>query len=266
MTIFQAKRSSKTWKKPFKRTYKNLSKEVIVDTFVSLDKVAYLCDLSESGVIRCAGTSARFFLQTMYAGAMDKLREPLDCSQGPLLNAEAQVVDIVDVIFTGGNEFLLRTSEENNEEVFEWLSAHAQIEDDKGRVFEDLTLEEQNSHIATLLMFGPGAPEVYSKLLMACSDKVPVIPVALQEGAYGVPKGKGFLIFAPLNAASEIGNFLTEMLQVEVLDYEEYIEMCVRNDVRDKNLYGAEYVTATQCGAAQKLMRTPHDFVGGSHL
>ena len=128
----------------------------------------YAVDLSMAGTIRIVGADAPRFVRTMYSGSMESFDQLFGISQGMILSSQGEVIDMVGVVRTGNDECLVVTSTDNVGEVLMWLEAHAELEDDKGRIFPDLTIEDQSMKLAMMLLYGPGSAELFDELQAAC--------------------------------------------------------------------------------------------------
>lgn len=190
-----------------------------------LDSKTYTYDMSEYGTFLISGTDAPLFISTMFTGNFQNCNVLFGSACGLLLNAQAQVIDVVYVICTGNNEYLMLTSKENEQEDFEWLDAHAKLKSDDNLVFQNLSFENQSGKLASLLIFGACAAQVYKFLTNACDGKVAYIATELKKDAYGVPSNEGYLLFVPFALAPEIGELLNSLSGVEMLNTKEFFEL-----------------------------------------
>lgn len=223
------------------------------------------CDLSEYGTLRIAGASASLFVQTMFTGSLEPLGTLFGYSCGLLVNGQGEVIDTVGVMRTGDDEYLMLTTPGNSEECLEWLQAHLEIEDSGERVFADTVVEDQSSLIAVLALYGAGAPAVFASLQKACGDQVLFMAAQPDEGAYGIPMDPSYLLFVPINLASQIGDFLQSCLNLEVVDYEAFVAAAAQANRYNLMLQAPEYHTPAQLGV-EHLLRPEHDFVGAKAL
>lgn len=226
---------------------------------------AHACDLSDYGTLRVAGAGATLFVRTMFSGPLEPLQTLFGLSQGLLLNAQGEVIDVVGALRTGDDEYLLLTSPGNTEEGLEWLQAHVELADDNGPVFEGTVVEDQSEHLAVLALYGSAAPAVYHALEEACAGQLVFMGAELAAGAYGVPGDPAFLLFAPVNLAAQVGDFLQGCLTLEVVDFGEFRSQALEAGRCNLLLDAAEYHTPAQLGL-EHLLRSERDFVGARAL
>lgn len=231
-----------------------------------MNQTAFVCDISSYGTLRIAGEDALQFVRTMCTGPIDEELALLAPTQGLLLTSEGEIIDVVTVLRTGDAEFLMLTFPQNTDEVFEWLQAHAEIADDNGPVFANLTVEDHSELMAVLLLFGQGVEKAYKELIAACEGQVAVVACDVADGRfYGVPEKPAHILFAPINAASAIGDFLLDYMNIEVITEEELIEKCIEKGTYLPQLYEAEYVKADDV-SLWDFIRDGNDFVGARSL
>lgn len=225
----------------------------------------YAVDVSMAGAVRVVGADAPRFVRTMYSGSMEHFDELFGCSQGMLLNSEGQVIDMVGVVRTGDDECILLTSTENVSEVVMWLQAHAELEDDNGKIFPQVTVEDHSMKLAMMLIYGANSPELMANLREACRDRVFMIECSYPHSTYAVPRGPGYLIILAPNVAPQIGEFLNRQMNVEVLNLAEYCDQLRGSGQISEAVENAAYVTPEKAGLSSYL-REVHDFVGARAL
>ena len=229
------------------------------------NKKTYAYSLQDCGVFLCSGSDASLFIKTMFTGSFQNCDVLFSSSCGLLLNSNAQVIDLVYVIKTGDNEYLILTSEQNANEDYEWLQAHANLHQDDNRIFNDLVFENETGKLASLLLFGKNAENVYKYIVDVCSNKVAIISTELSENSYIAPTEEAFLIFVPLVVASEIGEILTEFDYLEMIEPDEYKSfMCDSNQYYSKLIEG-KYYLPSELGL-NNLLRDEKNFVGAMFL
>lgn len=226
---------------------------------------AYACDISDYGTLRIAGEDAPLFVQTMFSGALEPLDTLFGVSQGLLLSAQGEVIDVVSVVRTGDAEYLVLASPANTAEALEWLQAHAELERDGKRAFAGTVVEDQSDHMAVLVVYGAGAAAVLGSLKEACDGQMLFIDCALPPGAYGVAVDPAFLLFAPLAVAAQVGEFLQGCLTLEAVDFDAFLMQTCAAGRYNLQLDAAEYRTPAQLGL-EHLLRSEHDFVGARAL
>lgn len=227
---------------------------------------AYVCDISSLSMIRISGGQSEHFVQTMYSGFVPALGDGTSVADGLFLNAQGQIVDAVQVLRMGEAEFLVLGSSENAEELFEWLEAHAELEDDEGRVFGDVELTDVSSLLALLVVYGPDADRVYDSIVQACEGVVAVMGYSFRDASpYWVAQPPAHVVVAPVNAAASIGEFLMADLEVEAIDFDEYTSVLESQGKFVRALYGAEYVKPADV-SLEGLLRPDGGFVGARAL
>lgn len=228
-------------------------------------KTVYAVDLSMAGMIRIYGADAPRFVRTMYSGSMEQFDTLYGISQGMILSSEGEVMDMVGVIRTGNDECLLITSTDNIGEILMWLNAHAELEDDNGRIFPDVTIEDQSLKLAMMLIYGATSDALFAELQQACEGKIYMIASRFPETTYAVPQGPGHLFVVAPNMAHHIGEFLNSCTEVEVLKLDEYSEQLAATGMVCEGLQSAEYHKPAELGL-EGFMRDVHDFVGARAL
>lgn len=230
-----------------------------------MDGEAYLCDITRQGALRIAGADAQRFMSVMYAGSMEACAHLGEMSQGAFLTSEAEVIDIVSVLRTGDDEFLVTGSADNRAELLEWLNAHAELSDDAGRVFPALSVEDQSAHLGILLMAGQGARRAHEDLLQACAGQLFFLEHEFDDAAYGIFRVPSWVLFVPVNLAPEIGDFLQQYPEFYVLDEEELVELQQEQDAYISGIHEASYANANDEVFAP-FIRDGDDFVGARAL
>jgi len=225
-----------------------------------------VCDISSCGMLQVSGQDAARFLSTMYTGQLPSVSGDMTVEDGLFLNAEGQVVDAAHIVRLGAEEFLIVCAGENADELQEWLEAHAELSDDDGPVFAGVQVTDVSSLLALLVLYGKGAERVLADIVSACEGKVTVMGLPYkQAGGYFMPQWPAYLLVAPVNAASSIGDFLMGDLNVEAVDYDAYASELEARGAYVPQLYGAEYVKPADVGL-EGLLRSDGGFVGARAL
>lgn len=254
------KKSKKVWKNQFAKTRQETG-----DIAMCAKAQTFAYSLQECGTFLCAGADAKLFIKTMFTGDFQNCDVLFGSSCGLLLSSEAQVIDLIHVINTGNNEYLILTSEQNTEEDFEWLEAHANLAQDKKEIFENLIFENQTGKLASLLLFGKAAEKVYKNLVDICEGKIAFIASELGENSYLAPAGQAYLLFVPLAIAAEVGEILNEFSGLEMLEPDEYKAMLEASNECYLKLEDGKYYMPAELGL-QSLLRNEKDFVGAKFL
>ena len=173
-----------------------------------------ITDFSFQGTVHVTGADSARFLQTMLTADI----EAIDVLGGSVpalaLTPAGEVIDLIHVVRTGDAEYLLITNAPNTDEVVEWLTDHASVADDEGRLFPDVDVTDETGRLAAIALMGPGyidmlasfasAPErVYGgwEAGMFFGGEIGGIPLmmirlrGLEDAAilYGSPEGLGAL-------------------------------------------------------------------------
>ena len=230
-----------------------------------MDMKAFAYDASGCGVLRVAGGDARGFLRTMYSGNLDACNDVGSATQGLFLNGQGEVVELATVLQTGDAEFLVLSGPDNAGELSEWLQAHAELSDDAGPVFPDLSVEDHADELGVLVLFGPGAPGLDAKLAHAAAGHLFYLGHRFDERSWGLPEPPSFVYVAPLASAPEVGEFLGAGGDLEALTAEEYAACLDTAGTRCAALSGAAYVKPAEAGL-EALLRPGCDFVGARAL
>lgn len=225
----------------------------------------YAADISHAGMIRIYGADAPRFVRTMYSGSMESFDTLYGVSQGMILSSEGEVMDMVGVIRTGSDECLVITSTDNVAEILMWLEAHAELEDDNGPIFADVTIEDQSLKLALMLLYGERSDALVAELKEACEGKIYLIDARLAQTTYAVPQGPGHILLVAPNMAHHIGEFLNSCEEVEALTLDEYQEHLAATGMICEQLMDAGYHKPDELGLTS-FLRDVHDFVGARAL
>lgn len=159
---------------------------------------AGLIDLTACGVIQITGKDSTLFLQTLSTGSLlptaeddgsftkgetvpshaGQSRSDLEhdhellLTQGLgravkalFLTAEAEIIDLTVILEMGENSFTLICSPENKDELFEWLQAHAQLEQEGVKAFDDVTLADLTGALTLIALYGDKTGDILSDYL-----------------------------------------------------------------------------------------------------
>jgi glycine cleavage system aminomethyltransferase T len=235
------------------------------------------CDLSAIGKLRVSGSAAHDFMRIMFTVDPADLEELGSVSASLVLTGDAEVIDVVLIIRTGDNEYMVTTNEQNTDEVYAWLLAHSELTDDKGAIFEGLVVSDESEALADIVLFGQGSKVVLDelsghtltsaphtgKLNMVQLDTVPVMllatPVLESLGS------EAYELLCPVNGANGIVYALMSFPEIDPMELSEYIEL--RKDLGTW-FAAAEDASYTHPDLAglMHLVRADMDFVGGKAL
>jgi len=234
---------------------------------------AWYTDVSGLGKFRVGGASAELFVRTMTTA--DMLAAAVIGAVRPalLLNAEAEVIDVVELIRTGTSEFMLTCSAPVAEEAYSWLEAHGQLADEQGPVFAGLELSDESEKLAVLAVYGPATWRIIEELAgrarQQLMDGTQMMLVELQ----GLPV---MLNSYPLlkNGFAEffIPKQYRDILERLLLSFPE-LEPATPRRYRLERLGAGTWFTGAEEAAYQHvstelaaLIREEHDFVGARAL
>jgi glycine cleavage system aminomethyltransferase T len=234
------------------------------------------CDMSALGKLRVSGTAAHDFIRIMCTADMASLAEPGGVTASLLLTGEAEIIDLVLIIRTGDDEYMVTTSPATADEVFSWLKAHGGITDDEGALFEGLTITNETGKLADIVLFGEGSTAVLDELsgqtratspcvghlTMTQLDTVPTLifrsPVLPRET-------KVYELFCPPASVLGLTNALLSFPEIDPMDAEEYQALREQQGTWFAQADEAAYAFPDEAGLL-RLVRTPMDFVGGKAL
>ncbi|HBT95055.1 MAG TPA: hypothetical protein DEB24_02630 [Coriobacteriia bacterium] len=247
------------------------------DRIFNMSNTIRFCDMSAVGKLRLSGASSHDFIRTMCTADMEPLKELGGVVASLILTAEAEVIDVVLVIRTGDNEYMITTSEENSDEVFSWLAAHAEIKDEQGLIFEGLEVADESQTLADIVLFGPGSKAVLDelsagtledapatgKLSMVQLDTVPVM--LLQTPVLPGCNGEAYELFCSQTGANGIVYALMSFPEIDPMEMDEYAELRKAAGTWFAAAEDAAYTYPDEAGL-MRLVRSERDFVGAKAL
>jgi glycine cleavage system aminomethyltransferase T len=234
--------------------------------------------MSALGKFRVGGAAAHDFIRIMFTVDTALLAEPGSVAPSLLLTGEAEVIDLALIIRTGPDEYMVTTSPATIDEAFAWLSAHGEISDEEGAIFEGLTLSNETKKLADVVLFGEGSTAVLNelavgglaaspctgKLTMAQLDTVPALVLA-SPVLPGEPSGEVFELFCPPEQARGLAHAFLSFPEMEPMEAEEYRLLRTQQNTWFSQAAAAAYTFPDEA-ALMHLVRTPLDFVGGKAL
>ncbi|MCD8200329.1 MAG: hypothetical protein LUD25_05210 [Coriobacteriaceae bacterium] len=226
---------------------------------------AFVVDVSVAGTLRISGADAEAFLQVACASDLSATEKLGGLAKTLVLNSEGEIIDLVFLMRTGDAEYLMLTNPTNTEEVCEWLTAHAAIEDDDGRVFADVTVEDQSDAMAALMLFGTASPQIHADLTRACGTDLPYLDHEFTEEGYGVAELPCYLFMTATAFASQVGDFLNAYLELERLDTDAFKDLLFAMDAYDPRLADGAYFKPED-PRLERMLRSSDDFIGARAL
>ncbi len=235
------------------------------------------CDMSAVGKLRLSGASSHDFIRTMCTADTEPLGELGGVAASLILTSEAEIIDVVLVIRTGDNEYMITTNEENADEVFSWLEAHARIKDDQGPIFEGLEVSDESQTLADIVLFGPGSKAVLDELSAGTLDVAPktgklsmvqldTVPVMLlQTPVLPGYDGEAYELFCSQTGANGIVYALMSFPEIDPMEMDEYVELRKKLGTWFSAAEDAAYTYPDEAGLMH-LVRSEYDFVGAKAL
>ncbi|MDR3052585.1 MAG: hypothetical protein LBU48_01830 [Coriobacteriales bacterium] len=234
----------------------------------------FICDMSDLGKLRLSGEDALDFIRTMFSCELDPLYQIGGCAAALLLTGEAEVIDVVLLIRTGDAEFMVTTSPQNTQEVYDWLEAHGRLKGESGPVFAHLDLSNETGSLSTIALIGSDAAAILDELASGGFSAAPRMGQLVMAQVDTVP---AMVFAAPLLPEPVLEVFcapgkkegllygLMSFPQVSPLSLEEYQQLRADNH----SWFAAADVAAYAYPDDLKLLhlvRGSFDFVGGKAL
>lgn len=233
-----------------------------------------LIDMSYQGLMRVSGQDSYYFLQTMCTSDIASLTAIGGFKLSLLLTSDAGIIDLIEVVKTGDEEFLIVANAPHAREVSAWLSANARISDDEGAVFPDLSVQDESGVLAQFVMIGPHVTDSLAEL-SGCRftdtphngtihlfqiDDIPLMTVDENVGEH-----EGLRLFFPQHFAKRLWNALLAFPEIQVIGLGSYqrIRMAAHEYLPD--MEGSGYLNPIEAGLAH-LLRNERDFVGARAL
>ena len=233
----------------------------------------YMADISSAGRLRIAGDQALEFIKTMTTAEVAALHQLGGHIVSLILNGESGVIDQVTIIRTGDLEYMMVTSPATKDEVHDWLKAHAELTDEQGELFGDLTLTEESEALSATALFGPGSAAILDELSGHTLDEMPktgslsllrldtVTTLVFSPSSF---QDEGFELFCPPETINGLNCALLSFPEVVLLDEEGYVG--IRREMGSWfDADSSEYIYPDSAGLMH-LVRPSMDFVGGSAL
>lgn len=235
----------------------------------------HFCDMSSIGKLRIGGTAAHDFIRIMFTADIEPLKELGGAVASPMLTGEAEIIDVVLIIRTGDDEYMVTTSPQVADEAFEWLEAHSTLGDESGAIFKDLELTNQTEALATVVLFGEGSRAILDELSAHTFSTSPHTGhitlvqldtvVALAFESLVLPGTEAYELFCPPAGAEGLKYAFMSFPEVDPLDCEEYKAVRVEAKTWFEPAENASYAFPDEANLLH-LTRPSRDFVGAKAL
>lgn len=232
-----------------------------------------IVDVTSMGVIAVSGKSSTLFLNTMTTAPVNSMVLG-DVRFGLALTGEAEIIDVVLINKTGDESYTVYCSSENLTELYLWLEAHAALQQNKVKAFEDVSVSNESSKLAALAVLGKGAATVLSDYLT--DDAVlpapgTIAPVKLDNfdvlvSAVELPDITTvyFLLVAPHDVVTLFRSFMSfEQVMPAGL---EALRILIQRSYPGYGLVLQAAYTTPKEGHLLDLVRSTKDFVGAKNL
>jgi glycine cleavage system aminomethyltransferase T len=236
----------------------------------------HFTDISPLGKLRISGLSAHDFIRTMFTADVEKLGHLGGVTASLLLTGEAEIIDVVLIIRTGDNEYMVTTSPQTVEEVFAWLTAHSELSDDEGAIFEGLEITNQTEALADIILFGEGSRAVLDELSGGTFASAPhtgnitlvqldTIVVLSFESPVLPGIDEVYELFCPPAGAEGLKYAFMSFPEIDPMPLEEYRALRIESKTWFENADEASYTFPSDANLLH-LIREEKDFVGAKAL
>jgi glycine cleavage system aminomethyltransferase T len=234
------------------------------------------CDMSTLGKLRISGAAAHDFVHIMFTADVTPLERLGGAVASLLLTGEGEVIDVVLIIRTGDDEYMVTTSAETVDEAFEWLNAHSAITDEAGAVFDGLAVTNETAALATVVLFGTGSRAVLDELSAQSFETAPrtgrltmaqldTVPVLALESPVLPGTGEVFELYCPPASVEGLMHALLSFPEIDPLTPADYRALRVAHGTWFAPATDAAYVRPHETGFAH-LLRPQGDYVGARAL
>ncbi|MDR3037068.1 MAG: hypothetical protein LBU31_01465 [Coriobacteriales bacterium] len=234
------------------------------------------CDMSTLGKLRISGAAAHDFVRIMFTADVAPLERLGGAAASFLLTGEGEVIDVVLIIRTGDEEYMVTTSAETAGEAFEWLNAHSAITDDAGPLFDGLTVTNETAALATVVLFGVGSRAVLDELSAQSFETAPhtgrltmvqldTVSVLAFESPVLPGIGEVFELFCPPTSVEGLMHALLSFPEIDPMAPADYRALRAAHGTWFAPATDAAYVRPSDTGFAH-LLRPQNDYVGAKAL
>jgi glycine cleavage system aminomethyltransferase T len=232
--------------------------------------------MSALGKLRISKAAAHDFIRIMFTADTAPLAEPGGVTASLLLTGEAEIIDIVLIIRTGDDEYMVTTSPATVDEAFAWLEAHSKITDDEGALFDELAITNETGKLANVVLFGAGSIAVLDELsgqTLAASPRIgrivmaqlDTVPTLILTSPVLPKETEVYELFCPPAHAPGLIQALLSFSEIDPIEREEYRALRERQGTWFAPADETAYTFPDEAGLL-RLARTPMDFVGGQAL
>ena len=241
----------------------------------------FVADLSFQGTIRVVGASGLSFLQAMLTADIQQLEAIGNSCFSLMLTSQAEIIDIVYVIRTGSDEYILMVDAPVLDECMEWLKNNAHLAVEGQRVFPEVEVEDQSGNLGIICLMGPGALEPLAALAGIPANEIEQSDLAggvrsglcYTDAVGGLPmmifsqpqvEGSMLLMQSP-TATVALWQALLGFEQLQFMGFEQYVEVRKFCGLWLEGVSEGEYKTPQQA-QLQSLLRKSGGFAGARAL
>jgi glycine cleavage system aminomethyltransferase T len=233
-----------------------------------------LTDVTYQGLLRVSGQDAYRFLQTMCTADALSLDGQGDHIYGLVLTGDAEIIDLVEIVKTGSYEFLVISDAPHTEELYEWLDAHAHLDDEQGPVFPDLEISNETGVLGQFVLIGAQSFSIIEALIgtdhrhlthdgslyMIEWEGTPLMIVEEQLSATPALR-----IFFPIAASISFWRILLSFPELQIIGRKNYERFLLDAGILLPDSTSSGYLTPGEA-QLEHLLRIDRDFVGAHNL
>ncbi|MGI6216492.1 MAG: hypothetical protein ACOYIK_02650 [Coriobacteriales bacterium] len=265
--------------------------EIVHDYGVETDEPTPLdhplmTDLSFQGSIRVSGADSSRFMQAMMTADISVLEIGRSC-YSLVLTSDAEIIDLVKVVRTGDDEYMVITDAPVTDEVMEWLENNSGVAINGERVFGEVVVENQSGQLGTICLMGPRNVDMLEELAGFISDATVDDPnkgksdmaKSIRQGLYvgsdisdipmmivsDEPVEDSILVYSSRMATVAIWRGLLGFPDLQVVGFDQYVALRKRNSLWLDAVESGKYVKPADAGLTH-LVRDGGGFVGANHL
>ncbi|MDO5045001.1 MAG: hypothetical protein Q4E22_06890 [Coriobacteriia bacterium] len=244
-----------------------------ISSQTDLNAIAFVSDWSSLSIMTFSGEDAELFLNTMTTAAVKELKDG-QMAKGLVLNPEGEILDLVIISKVQTHQYFMLSAAWNKDELQVWLKAHATLENDQGKAFKDLYIDDVTGSFTLLLVGGGKSDELLADYLAEGSalpnnfnftslllDKISTMVFNVEE-IFGQ---KAYLLLVSHQEASLLFRSFMSFTYVEVFGI---LDLYVCAQMQSKEIgkiYKAQYAHAKD-KAYESFIRDKKDFIGANSL